>query len=174
MHDLSDKGRDTRVVHAGQHGDPKTGAVSVPIFQSSTFSFRNADEGAARFRGEDPGHIYTRLGNPTIQALEEAVSLLEGGCGGLAAATGMAAVNTVYFGLLSQGDHIVATDAVYGPSRMVLATQYTRFGIEATFVDSADVEQVRAAIRPNTRQSGMAQLPRRLAPCTPPVISPAA
>ncbi len=151
MHDLSDKGRDTRVIHAGQHGDPATGAVTVPIYQASTFRFRNAAEGAARFAGEDPGHIYTRLGNPTTQALEEAVAMLEGGCGGLAAATGMAAVNTVYFTLLGQGDHIVATDAVYGPSRTFLETQYSRFGVESSFVDSSDPEKVRAAMKPNTK-----------------------
>lgn len=151
MTDVSRMRRDTRVVHAGQHGDPKTGAVSVPIFQSSTFRFKNAAEGADRFAGRDPGHIYTRIGNPTIQALEEAVAILEGGFGGMAAATGMAAVNTVYFSLLSQGDHIVATEALYGPSRTVLETQYSRFGIEATFVDSADPENVRKAMKPNTR-----------------------
>jgi methionine-gamma-lyase len=151
MTDVSKMRRDTRVVHAGQHGDPVTGAVSVPIVQSSTFRFVNADEGADRFAGRDPGHIYTRIANPTIQALEEALMILENGCGAMAAATGMAAVNTVYFSLLSQGDHIVATEAMYGPSRTVLETQYTRFGIEATFVDSADTEAVRAAMRPNTK-----------------------
>lgn len=151
MTDISRLRRDSRVVHAGQHGDPRTGAVSVPIVQSSTFRFTSADQGADRFAGRDPGPIYTRIGNPTIQALEEALALLEGGCGAMAAATGMAAVNTVYFGLLNQGDHIVATEALYGPSRTILETQYSRFGVESTFVDTADPENVRAAMRPNTR-----------------------
>ncbi|HNU82961.1 MAG TPA: aminotransferase class I/II-fold pyridoxal phosphate-dependent enzyme, partial [Thermoanaerobaculia bacterium] len=141
----------TLVIHAGQHADPHTGAVSVPIYQTSTFAFRSADEGAARFLGADPGFIYTRLGNPTIQALETAIAELEGGAGALAAATGMAAVQTVYFALLEQGAHVVATDAVYGPSRLVLETEYRRFGVSATFVDSSDIANVARAMRPETR-----------------------
>lgn len=141
----------TRVIHAGSRPDPQTGAVSVPIYQSSTFAFRDADEGAARFRGEDKGYKYTRLGNPTTAALEECVALLEGGCGAVAAATGMAAVNAVYLTFLGQGAHIVATDSLYGPSRTILETEYARFGVSATFVDSADPANVAAALRPETR-----------------------
>ena len=151
MNDIEKMQRDTQVIHAGQHGDPHTGAVTVPIYQASTFRFRNADEGADRFAGRDKGPIYTRIGNPTTAALEEAISVLEGGTGAMACATGMAAVNTVYFSLLGAGDHVVATEALYGPSRMVLETEYKRFGVEATFVDSADPEAVRAALRPNTK-----------------------
>ncbi len=141
----------SKVVHAGQHPDPATGAVSVPIYQSSTFRFREAAEGAARFAGTDDGYIYTRLGNPTTAHLEECIATLEDGCGALGAATGMAAVNTVYFTMLGQGDHVVATEAVYGPSRTFLETEYVRFGIEADFVDSSDPENVRKAMRPNTK-----------------------
>ena len=151
MSDTSKMRAHTKVIHAGQHPDPATGAVSTPIYQSSTFRFQNADQGAARFLGQEDGFIYTRLGNPTTAALEESISTLEGGFGGLAAATGMAAVNTVYYGLLSQGDHIVAGEALYGPSRMVLESEYVRFGIEVSFVDTADIEQVKAAMRPNTK-----------------------
>ena len=140
----------TRVIHAGQHSDPATGAVSVPIYQSSTFAFRNADEGAARFQGTDPGFKYTRLGNPTVAALEASVADLEGGCGALAAATGMAAVNSVYFGLLGKGAHVVGTDALYGPSRLVLENEYSRYGVGSTFVDTTDVENLRRALRPET------------------------
>ncbi len=142
---------DTKVVHAGQHPDPATGAVSIPIYQSSTFCFKDAAEGAARFAGTDDGYIYTRLGNPTTAHLEECISTLEGGCGGLGAATGMAAVNTVYYTMLSQGDHVVCTEAMYGPSRTVLETEYSRFGISATFVDSSDMENVKNAMRPETK-----------------------
>ncbi len=141
----------SRIIHAGQHTDPRTGAVSTPIYQTSTFAFRDADEGAARFSGRDPGYKYTRLGNPTTAALEECISVLEGGCGALGAATGMAAVNTVYLALLEQGTHIVATEALYGPSRLILEQEYARFGITATFVDSSDLDQVKAALRPETR-----------------------
>lgn len=142
---------ETRVIHGGSRPDPQTGAVSIPIYQSSTFAFRNADEGAARFRGEDKGYKYTRLGNPTTAALEECVALLEGGCGAVAAATGMAAVNAVYLTFLGQGAHIVATDSLYGPSRTILETEYVRFGVQATFVDSADPANVAAALRPETK-----------------------
>jgi methionine-gamma-lyase len=151
MADVSKMRLDTQIIHAGQHVDPQTGAVSTPIYQTSTFAFRNTEEGAARFSGHDPGYKYTRLGNPTIAALEEAVALLEGGCGALGAATGMAAVNTVYLTLLGQGAHVVATDSLYGPSRMILETEYARYGVKATFVDSADPANVRAAMRPETK-----------------------
>lgn len=152
MHDLSSKGRHTQAIHAGNPIEPHTGAVSVPIYQSSTFAFKNADHGAASFRGDpEGGFIYTRLGNPTIMALEECVATLEGGCGAMACATGMAAVNLVYYALLSQNQHIVCTESLYGPSRMVLETEYPRFGISASFVDSADPAKVAAAMRPETK-----------------------
>ena len=141
----------TRIIHAGQHPDPATGAVSTPIYQTSTFAFRNADEGAARFQGRDPGYKYTRLGNPTVAALEECLATLEGGCGALGAATGMAAINTVYVALLEQGAHVVGTDSVYGPSRLVLENEYRRFGVASTWVDSSNPENVAAAMRPSTK-----------------------
>ena len=151
MTDVDKMRMHTKVVHAGQHPDPATGAVSVPIYQASTFRFREAAEGAARFAGTDDGYIYTRLGNPTTAHLEESIATLEGGCGALGAASGMAAVNTVYFTLLSRGDHVVCTEALYGPSRTVLETEYSRFGIEATFVDSSELANVEAAMRPETK-----------------------
>jgi methionine-gamma-lyase len=152
MHDIEKKGRLTQIIHAGNQVDPMTGAVSIPIYQSSTFAFKNADHGAASFRGDpEGGFIYTRLGNPTIQALEESVAILEKGFAGLACATGMAAVNLVYYALLSQGDHIICTESLYGPSRTVLETEYPRFGIAASFVDTADPANVAAALRPQTR-----------------------
>ena len=141
----------TRIIHAGQHPDPVTGAVSTPIYQTSTFAFKNADEGAARFSGTDPGYKYTRLGNPTVAALEECLATLEGGAGALGAATGMAAVNAVYFTFLGQGSHVVGTDSVYGPSRLIMEDEFSRFGVASTWVDSSKVENVAAAIRPETR-----------------------
>ncbi len=141
----------TRIIHAGQHPDPATGAVSTPIYQTSTFAFRDADEGAARFLGKDPGYKYTRLGNPTVAALEECVATLEGGCGALGAATGMAAINAVYLTFLGQGAHVVGTDSVYGPSRLVLENEYSRFGVASSWVDSSRPALVEAAMRPETR-----------------------
>jgi methionine-gamma-lyase len=149
MEDASNTGINTQIIHAGQHPDPATGAVSVPVYQTSTFAFRNADEGAARFRGE-PGYKYTRLGNPTIDALEASIAILESGCGALGAATGMAAVNAVFLTILGQGSHVVATDALYGPSRIMLESEYVRFGVQATFVDSARLEEVERAMRSDT------------------------
>jgi methionine-gamma-lyase len=125
--------------------------VSVPIYQSSTFAFPSAEEGAARFAGTSPGPIYTRLGNPTVQALESCVADLEGGCGALATATGMAAVSTVLLSLLRQGDHVVATHPLYGSSHALLTRFFPRFGVTSTFVPATDSAALAAAIRPETR-----------------------
>ncbi len=141
----------TKAIHAGEMEHTMFGEVSVPIFQSSTFAFPNADEGAARFAGEKKGFIYTRLGNPTINALEENVAALEGGFRGMATSTGMAAITTIYLALLSQGDHLVGTDSVYGPTRVVLENEFTRFGVQSTFVDTANLEHLKKAMKPNTR-----------------------
>ncbi len=143
-------GFDTILVHGGQKPDALM-AVNPPIYQTSTFAFRNAQDGADCFSGESDGFIYTRLGNPTIRVLEDAVAALEGGFGGIAVASGMAAVTTVYMTFLGAGDHIVSTDAVYGASRGVLEKQFVRFGVESTFVDTSRTELIEAAIRPNTK-----------------------
>ncbi len=141
----------TAVIHAGQEPDPLTGGVSVPIYQSATFAFRDADHGAALFAGREKGYIYTRLGNPTTRALEDAMARLEGGCAGLATATGMAAVTTVYMAVLEKGAHVVSTDAVYSASRTVVENEFARFGVEADFVDTSRLEAVEKAIRPATK-----------------------
>jgi len=151
MSDVKNLRPASRIIHAGQRTCPLTGAVATPIYQTSTFAFKDADEGAARFGGTDPGYKYTRLGNPTVAALEECIAELEGGCGALGASTGMAAVHTVYFALLGAGAHVVGTDALYGASRMILENEYSRFGVTATFVDTSDVENVRKAMRPETK-----------------------
>jgi len=141
---------DTLLVHGGQKQDPLM-AVNPPIYQTSTFSFRNAQEGADCFAGESDGYIYSRLGNPTVRVLEDAVTALEGGFGGIAVASGMAAVTTVYMSFLGQGGHVVSTDAVYGASRGALEKHFSRFGVESTFVDTSRLELVEAAIRPETK-----------------------
>jgi len=107
---------ETAVIHAGQEPDTLYGGVSVPIYQSSTFAFRSAEHGAALFAGEEKGFIYTRIGNPTTKALEDCVAALEGGCGALGTASGMAAVTTIYTAFLEKGAHVVSTASVYGPS----------------------------------------------------------
>ena len=145
------KGRNSKAIHAGFDPAAFNGAVSVPIFQSSTFAFPSVDEGAARFGGTSPGPIYTRLGNPTINALETCVAELEGGCGAVAASTGMGAVSMVLLALLSKGDHMVGTHPVYGPTRGLLEKQFSRLGVEATFVAAADTAGLAAAVRPQTK-----------------------
>jgi len=143
-------GFNSKLIHGGEFNDAH-GSATVPIYQTSTFKFDSAEHGAACFAGESDGYIYTRIGNPTIHALETLLAELEGGFGGIATSSGMGAVNTVYGAMLSQGDHVVSSAAVYGPSRVVLETYYKKFGIEATFVNTADVEEVRKAIRPETK-----------------------
>jgi methionine-gamma-lyase len=143
-------GMNSKLVHGGHHPDG-SGAVTVPIYQTSTFQFKNAAHGAALFAGEEGGYIYTRLGNPTVHALEEAVAELEGGVGAIATASGMGAVSTVYMTLLDQGSHMVGTASVYGPSRVFVEKHLSRFGVEATFVDTTSVDNIRNAMRPNTK-----------------------
>lgn len=143
-------GFNTKLVHGGQQPDSLL-AVNPPIYQSSTFAFKNADHGAACFAGDSDGYIYSRLGNPTVRVLEDAVAALENGAGGIACASGMGAVTTVYVAFLSQGSHIVSTDAVYGASRSVLEKHFSRFGVEASFVDTSKPELIEAAIQPNTK-----------------------
>ncbi len=148
--DTRKKGFNSKLIHAGQKPD-QYGSAVTPIYQTSTFAFENAQQGADRFSGVESGYIYTRLGNPTITDLEEAVAQLENGYGSCAVASGMAAVNLVYMSFLKKGDHVISTSAVYGPSRWVLENIWADYGIEATFVNTADVEAVKNAIRPNTK-----------------------
>lgn len=141
----------TNVIHAGQEPDPVYGGVSVPIYQSATFAFESAEQGAARFAGREKGFIYTRIGNPTIRALEESLATLEGGFDASATATGMAAVSTVYTALLDKDAHVVGTASIYGPSRTILENEFSRFGVSADFVDTSDVRNIEKCLRPTTR-----------------------
>ena len=130
-------GLHTKAIHAGLDPEKHRGAVSVPIYQSSTFAFPSAEEGAARFAGESEGPIYTRMGNPTVQALEEAVAELENGRGAVATATGMAAVSAVFLAMLKQGDHIVSTAPIYGATRKLIEDRLVRLGVSSTFVPNS-------------------------------------
>ena len=151
QHDDRSLRPETLAIHAGMHSEQEYGAVSVPIFQSSTFAFASAEQGAARFAGTDLGYRYTRLGNPTVRALENAVCELEGGYAALGTASGMAAVTTVLLALLRAGDHIVGTDAVYGATRVFAEKHLVKFGIASSWVPTDDLDALRAALRPNTR-----------------------
>ncbi|HPK71624.1 MAG TPA: aminotransferase class I/II-fold pyridoxal phosphate-dependent enzyme [Vicinamibacterales bacterium] len=143
-------GINSRLVH-GTYRPDATGAVNVPIYQSSTFAFRNAEHGAALFAGREKGYIYTRIGNPTIGAFEDAVASIENGAGGVATSSGLEAVNTVYMTVLGQGAHLVSTASVYGPSRGLVEKHYRRYGVEADFVDTSDLDNLKRAMRPETR-----------------------
>lgn len=141
----------SKVIHAGSEPDRLFGGISVPIYQSSTFAFRSAEHGASLFAGEEKGYIYTRLGNPTVHALEESVACLENGKYGLATATGMAAITTILLALLEQNTHLLSTASVYGATRIVIEKELSRFGISASFVDTSNLETSRRYLRPETR-----------------------
>lgn len=144
-------GKNTKAIHGGNLEKTVFGEISVPIFQTSTFAFPNAAEGAARFAGDCSGYIYTRLNNPTVNALEEAVALMEGGTAGIGASSGMAAVTTTLLTFLNQGDHVVATDSIYSASRLALQFELPRFGVDATFVDSSSTVNIERATGPHTK-----------------------
>jgi methionine-gamma-lyase len=141
---------ETLCVHAG-HRDTKFRPVVVPIYQVSTFAFEDVDQGAALFAGKGEGYIYTRMGNPTVEGLEDALAALEGGHKGLACGSGMAAIHTTIMALMRAGDHAVVSDAVYGPTCTLFESIMTRFGIESTFVDASDAQAIRDAVQPNTK-----------------------
>ena len=137
-------------IHAGESVN-ETRAVVQPIYQTSTFRFDSTGHGADLFAGRQEGYIYTRMGNPTIRAMEEAVAVLEEGSHALGCGSGMAAVNTVFAAELSAGDHVVCSRVVYGPTLTLLNTIYKKFGITADFVDTSDTDQVIRALKPETR-----------------------
>ncbi|HAQ65748.1 MAG TPA: methionine gamma-lyase [Bacteroidales bacterium] len=148
--ETKNSGFNSKLIHEGGIEDERGSAVT-PIYQTSTFKFKNAAHGARLFAGEEDGFIYTRLGNPTIRDLEVTVAALEHGAGAVACASGMGAVTTVYMTYLGAGAHMVGHEAVYGPSRVVMETLFAKFGVQSTFVDTSDLKKVEAAIRPETK-----------------------
>lgn len=142
---------ETLCIHAGKTYDTQFGSLATPLFQTSTFVFDSAEQGAARFAGEAEGFIYTRLGNPTTRELELKVAALEGMADGAATATGMGAVAAATLAFLQQGDHLIASKAIYGCSFALFNHQFARYGIEVSFVDMTDHAAVEAARRPNTK-----------------------
>ncbi len=142
---------ETLCIHAGKTYDTQFGSLATPLFQTSTFVFGSAEQGAARFAGEAEGFIYTRLGNPTTRELELKVAALEGMADGAATATGMGAVAAATLAFLQQGDHLIASKAIYGCSFALFNHQFARYGIEVSFVDMTDHAAFEAARRPNTK-----------------------
>ncbi len=141
---------ESKCVHAGLM-DYEYGPVIPPIYQTSTFKFENAAHGASLFAGEADGFIYTRMRNPTVEAMEKAIAELEGGHKALGCASGMAAIDTVLRSVLSSGDHVVCSTAVYGPTTTLLRGVYGKFGVETTFVNTPNIKEVKAAIKPETK-----------------------
>jgi O-acetylhomoserine (thiol)-lyase len=142
---------ETLGLHAGAHPDPVTGARAVPIYQTTSYVFQDADHAAALFNLERAGHIYTRISNPTTAVLEERLAALEGGVGAICTASGMAAMHLAIATLLSAGDHIVASASLYGGTINLLTHTLPRFGITTTFVKPRDLAGFRAAMRADTR-----------------------
>ena len=137
-------------IHGGNCKNPY-GALAVPIFQTSTFIFDSAEQGGRRFAFEESGYIYSRLGNPTTTVLEEKVAQLESGEAAVATSSGMGAISSVMWTILKAGDHIISDKTLYGCTFAFFNHGLSRFGIEVSFVDTADEEAVRKAMKPNTR-----------------------
>src|SRR5512139_968724 len=141
---------ETKCAHAGI-GEYEFHPVVPPISQTSTFSFESAQHGSSLFAGEQKGYIYTRMLNPTIEAMENAVAELEGGHKSLGCASGMAAVHTIFASLTQSGDHVVCSSAVYGPTVTLLKTVMAKYGVETTFVNSSNLDETEKAMKPNTK-----------------------
>ena len=151
MTDYSPAELDTLALHAGGKPDPTTGARATPIYQTAAYCFPDSDYAAALFNMERPGHVYSRLSNPTTGVLEERIAALEGGVGAIATASGQAALQLAIMTIMDTGSHIVASSALYGGSHNLLAYTLPRFGISTTFVDTRDEQALQTAIQPNTR-----------------------
>ncbi|NVK26039.1 MAG: aminotransferase class I/II-fold pyridoxal phosphate-dependent enzyme [Gammaproteobacteria bacterium] len=143
--------QDTLCIHAGKAKGQHQGALTTPLYQTSTFVFDNAEQGAARFAGEQEGYIYTRLGNPTTRELELKMAALEKMEDAAATATGMAAVSGAVMSFLQAGDHVIVSKAIYGCSFALFNHQLTKFGIEVSFVDMNNPDQLQQALKTNTK-----------------------
>lgn len=141
----------TLALHAGQVPDPTTGARAVPIYQTTSYVFRDTDHAAGLFNLERAGHLYSRISNPTVAVFEERMAALEGGVAGVATASGQAALHLVIATLMGAGSHIVAARNLYGGSTNLLRLTLPRFGIETSFVDPREPQAFAAAIRRETR-----------------------
>jgi O-acetylhomoserine (thiol)-lyase len=142
---------DTLALHAGQSPDPATGARAVPIYQTTSYVFRDTEYAASLFNMERAGHVYSRISNPTVAVLEERVAALEGGVGAIATASGQAALHLAVATLMGAGDHVVASGSLYGGSHNLLGYTLKRFGVETTFINPRSLDDWKKAIGPNTR-----------------------
>lgn len=141
----------TRSIHTSVPREEAFGSLTPPIYMTSTYVFPTAETGGARFAGEEPGMIYSRLGNPTLDVLEQAIADLEGGEAGLAFGSGMGAISAVLIALVESGDHILCSDGLYGCTFGLLELLKNKFKVDYTLIDMTDPEQVRQAMRPETK-----------------------
>ncbi len=148
---MSYKGLGTKALHAGQVPDPTTGSRTVPIYQTSSYVFRDTEHAANLFALKELGNIYTRLMNPTTDVFEQRVAALEGGSGALAHASGQAAITNAVLNLAGAGDHLVSVAQLYGGTYNLFHYTLKKLGIDVTFVDAGDPDAFRRALRPNTK-----------------------
>ena len=141
----------TKAIHGGHIGDKQFGSLASPVYRTSTFVFDSAEQGGRRFKLEEPGYIYSRLGNPTNAEVEKKVAILEKAEAAASTASGIGAIASALWTALKAGDHVVASDTLYGCTFALLNHGLTRFGIDVTFVDVSNLEEVKNAMRPNTR-----------------------
>ncbi len=148
---LVNAGFSTKQVHGGSVTDPVTGSLATPIYQTSTFVFDSAEQGGARFAGEEAGYIYSRLHNPTNTQLEDKLAILEGAEAAISTSSGIGAITSAFWTVVEAGDHIISADGIYGCTFAYLNHGISKFGVEVTFVDVTDPENVRKAMKPNTK-----------------------
>lgn len=146
----SHSGFGTKAIHGGNVRDKQYGALTMPIYQTSTFYFENCEQGGRRFAGEEDGFIYTRMGNPTTSVLENKVAILEGGEACAAASSGMGAISSCLWTIAAAGKHILADETLYGCTFALLQHGMTRYGVEVTFIDTSDLEAVKKNLKENT------------------------
>lgn len=149
---MTDKnmGIGTKAIHAGNVKDKQYGALTMPIYQTSTFYFNSCEEGGRRFAGEEAGFIYTRLGNPTSTVLENKVAELEGGEAAAATASGMGAISSTLWSIAGAGKHIIADSTLYGCTFALLAHGLPRYGVEVSFVNTSNLDEIKANLKENT------------------------
>lgn len=150
MKNIQQKGIGTIAIHGGHEKNP-FGALSTPIYQTSTFIFDNVEQGGARFAGKEDGYIYSRLGNPTVSVAEKKMALLEGGEACVATGSGMGAIASTLWTLIKAGDHILADKVLYGCTFALLSHGLTKFNVEVDFIDMSDLDLVKKSIKANTK-----------------------
>lgn len=148
--DSNYKGFGTKAIHAGNLENETFGSLATPIYQSSTYYFDSCEQGGRRFAGQEKGFIYTRLGNPTSSVLEEKVAVLEGGEAAIATASGIGAISSALWTIAKAGAHIIADSTLYGCTFALLNHGLTRYGVEVTFINTSDLNEVKANLKENT------------------------